>query len=107
MLNADRALRMATCPRCGFASYERLKSHGHCVDCNYADLPYSDETLTNPLWAIDVSRRSRTRKVKQQRYARACQLDGNSPDQIQTCHVEREQTRVHAGIKLNQTKKGT
>ena len=32
---------MNLCPRCGFKSYERLKTYSHCVNCNHFFDSYS------------------------------------------------------------------
>lgn len=53
MLNADRAVRMHTCPRCGIGGFEKLKSHSYCVECNYSEARDSDEFLAIPTWVID------------------------------------------------------
>ncbi len=46
---------LSTCPRCGEVGYERLKSHSHCVNCNYDDQSdlSSDEFLALPGWVDD------------------------------------------------------
>ena len=47
-------IRLAECNRCGSKSYEKLRSHGYCADCNYS--PIFDESLDScveiPDWAI-------------------------------------------------------
>lgn len=35
MLNADRAIVFEKCPRCGEHGLERLRTHTHCVNCNF------------------------------------------------------------------------
>ncbi len=67
MLNADRAIRMATCPRCGVGGYETLKSHGHCVKCNYNDMSMSEEMLAIPDWAITVLKSLKPKRKKNKR----------------------------------------
>ena len=37
MLMADTIPQWDTCPRCKFKSFERLKTHSHCVNCNYSE----------------------------------------------------------------------
>lgn len=34
-LMADNQPRLETCPRCSSGSLEQLKTHSHCVNCNY------------------------------------------------------------------------
>lgn len=65
MLNADRALRMAACPRCGVGGYEKLRSHSHCVNCNYTDASESEEMLAIPEWVLSVLKRiDKKQKIK-------------------------------------------
>lgn len=71
MLNADRALRMAACPRCGIGGYEKLKSHGHCVNCNYNDIPMSEEMLAIPDWAITLLKSLEVKKKKNKRESKS------------------------------------
>lgn len=28
-------MSVSVCPRCGYQSYEKLKSYSHCYNCNY------------------------------------------------------------------------
>jgi len=45
------------CPRCGFNSYEQLKTHSYCYECNYCpDLDCTREVQKEnqvPQWAIN------------------------------------------------------
>lgn len=54
MLNADRAVRMSGCPRCGAGGFESLRSHSYCVECNYAEIPTSEEMLAIPKWVFEL-----------------------------------------------------
>lgn len=49
-------VRLAECPRCGERGYEKLGSHGHCINCNYS--PAYDECVDQcvqiPDWAIQA-----------------------------------------------------
>ena len=48
-------MKFKECNRCGSSSYENLKTHGYCIDCNYsseADDPYDDNNRPIPNWAI-------------------------------------------------------
>ena len=49
MLNADRVPYFATCPRCSCGSFERLRTHAFCVNCNYVETS-SDEIGALPNW---------------------------------------------------------
>lgn len=53
MLNADRAVRLGCCPRCGTGGFESLRSHSYCLDCNYMEIPESDEMLVRPQWVLN------------------------------------------------------
>lgn len=52
MLNADKAVRMNSCPRCGLGGLEVLSTHTHCVNCNYAETSDSEEMLSLPDWVV-------------------------------------------------------
>jgi predicted nucleic-acid-binding Zn-ribbon protein len=39
------------CPRCGLRSYEKLKTHDHCVNCNYSSEFYIEPIAVIPDWA--------------------------------------------------------
>lgn len=77
MLNADCAPYFETCPRCGIGGFERLKTHGYCVSCNFSDVDdYPSVNLVAiPKWAIEIlkagrnmsddSRRERLVQVRQ------------------------------------------
>lgn len=53
MLNADRAVRMGNCPRCGAGGFESLRSHSYCLECNHTEIPESEEILAIPKWVLD------------------------------------------------------
>ncbi len=46
------------CPRCNDRSYEVLRTHAHCVSCNYSpdllDRPMSPDDLPIPEWAENL-----------------------------------------------------
>ncbi len=48
-LNADSRAKFQNCPRCGEHGFEKLKTHSHCVNCNYYDVQdgysYINQTL--------------------------------------------------------------
>lgn len=48
-LNADSRMSFQNCPRCGEQGYEKLRTHSHCVSCNYFDVreaySYKDQAL--------------------------------------------------------------
>ena len=54
MLNADCAPYFHSCPRCGIGGFEKLRTHSHCVNCNYTEFSGSDEMLAVPQWALDA-----------------------------------------------------
>lgn len=54
MLNADRAVRMGCCPRCGAGGFETLRSHSYCLECNYTEIPESEEMLAIPNWVFEL-----------------------------------------------------
>lgn len=35
-------MTFSICPRCGSQSFEQLRSHSYCVDCNYSESESSD-----------------------------------------------------------------
>lgn len=37
-----------TCPRCGSASLETLRTHSYCIDCNYSPVPEPEVPI--PSW---------------------------------------------------------
>lgn len=47
---------LRTCPRCEYRSYEVLKTHAYCVNCNYSpdllDQGMSCDDLPVPPWAF-------------------------------------------------------
>lgn len=47
------------CPRCNDRSYEVLKTHAHCVSCNYSpdllERPMSPDDLPIPTWGESLS----------------------------------------------------
>lgn len=41
------------CPRCGEESFEKLRTHSHCLQCNFSpdlDDPYEKEPVMN--WVV-------------------------------------------------------
>ena len=45
------------CPRCGEKSYERLKTHGYCINCNYSPELEShafEDDRPIPAWAEEA-----------------------------------------------------
>lgn len=62
MLNADRAVRLNTCPRCGVGGYEVLKSHAYCLECNYTNYFDTDELQIIPKWVKPFLRKSKNKK---------------------------------------------
>lgn len=66
MLNADRAVRMNSCPRCGAGGFETLRSHSYCLECNHSVIPETDEFLAIPKWVLDVLKAPKMKKEKQQ-----------------------------------------
>ncbi|MGE0525747.1 MAG: hypothetical protein AB7G93_01115 [Bdellovibrionales bacterium] len=67
MLNADKAVRLSECPRCGAGGLERLKSHVYCVNCNYTDVPDSMEMLSLPDWVLSFMMDVEKKKTKQRK----------------------------------------
>lgn len=65
MLNADRAVKMDTCPRCGIGGFERLKSHSYCVDCNYSETPEQEGIMAMPDWAVPLFKNVTKKKKKE------------------------------------------
>jgi hypothetical protein len=51
MLNADKAPRFDSCPRCGDGGLQIFSTHSYCVGCNYSDVYWSGEFLAIPAWA--------------------------------------------------------
>lgn len=46
------------CPRCTCRSFEVLRSHSHCVNCNYSPTLEEDYKPEVPDWALNVIRES-------------------------------------------------
>ena len=66
MLNADRAVRMGCCPRCGAGGFESLRSHSYCVECNYSEVSESDEMLAIPKWVLEILKPAKKKKDEEQ-----------------------------------------
>lgn len=47
-LKADCLPVFETCPRCGHDGFERLSTHGYCVECNYFRLWTTRSRRLNP-----------------------------------------------------------
>jgi uncharacterized OB-fold protein len=51
-------MRLSECPRCGYESYEHLRSHSYCQECNYCpDLDWTrqpEQELSISSWAVDA-----------------------------------------------------
>lgn len=43
------------CPRCGDQSYEKLRSHDHCFNCNYSSEFESEFDPPIPSWAKNAT----------------------------------------------------
>ena len=63
MLNADRAPYFHTCPRCGEGAFEKLATHNHCVNCNYAEDKGSGEYMAIPNWALKIVERIKSTRA--------------------------------------------
>lgn len=52
-------IHLSHCPRCRGQSYERLRTHSYCADCNYSDTIDQVSADENddcgiPRWALDA-----------------------------------------------------
>lgn len=46
---------MTYCPRCGEYSYERLRTHTYCIDCNHSpEMEQEIYGLPIPAWVFEV-----------------------------------------------------
>lgn len=50
----EERMNLLPCPRCGFRSYEKLKTHDHCANCNYSSEFHIEPVATIPQWAKHV-----------------------------------------------------
>ncbi len=44
-------MKFNQCPRCGEHTYEKLKTHNHCVGCNYSPDEELEAKPLIPSWA--------------------------------------------------------
>lgn len=67
-LNADQRLSFHSCPRCGEHGFEKLRTHNHCVGCNYFEIiethSYENQSLMCDEIIKDFNSNSRTKSYK-------------------------------------------
>lgn len=61
MSGADYVPYLSGCPRCGERGLERLRTHQHCINCNYSDQEPGDapKGISVPDWAIEAFRQGK------------------------------------------------
>ena len=45
--------KFSICPRCGDRAYDNLKSHGHCVGCQYNPTTDAEPNYAIPPWVFE------------------------------------------------------
>ena len=67
-LNADQRLSFHSCPRCGEHGFEKLRTHNHCVGCNYFEIiethSYENQSLMCDEIMKDLNSKLKTKSIK-------------------------------------------